>query len=173
MRRATGPARQGPRRRAGGMTLIEVAVSMVMVVLVVSGSMMVRYHAVKHAVRADAYVTASRVAQLFLEGWRSTELNVYEPYTRLHEQLATLEGSGAGPGLPAGFTMYTSPLGEDYYEILLDGIHFYATLGYIGPVTTVGSERPPVIHAAVGFMANHGEWDGTGKFTIVRLTSIK
>jgi len=161
------------RSQARGLTLIEVMISIAVVTVIILASLMVRYYAVRHAVRADAYNTAARIGQLFLEGWRSTELTIYEPYARLHDQLPTIASATAGPGLPEGFTMYISPPSVYNYMITMDGIQFYVTMGYMNPVTTENAERPPVLHVAVGFMERYGAWDDSGAQAVVRLTTIK
>ncbi len=155
------------------MTLIEVMVSVLLVTIIVLGALMVRYHAVKQAGRADAYETAARVGQLLLEGWRSTELMVYDPNERFPDQLL-FEEAADGPDVTAdGFTTYATPTGISYYDITLDNRHYYATLGYRAAVMTEGSERPPVIHVAVAFENNYGQWDTSDGAVYVKLTSYK
>ena len=124
--------------RAAGMTLIEVSVSILLVTVVILGALMVRYHAVKQAVRGDAYETAARVGQLLLEGWRSTEWNVYDPNDRFPDQLMFQEAID-GPDVTAdGFTRTQAPAASRYYEAILNNRHYYATLGYMAPVGTSG-----------------------------------
>ena len=160
-------------RRQAGMTLMEVMISIVLVTVIILGALMVRYHAVKQAVRADAYETAARIGQLLLEGWRSTELLVYDPNDRFPDQLMFQEALD-GPDVTAdGFTLYTGPSAISHYEVIFNARHYYATLGYIPAVTTAGSEKPPVIHVAVGFLNNYGVWDGAANINYVKLTSHK
>jgi len=155
------------------MTLIEVMVSILLVTTIIFGALMVRYHAVRQAVRADAYETAGRIGQLLLEGWRSTELEVYDPNERFPDQLL-FEEAAAGPDVSAdGFTEYTTPTGITYYEITFGNRHYYATLGYRSAVLTEGAERPPVIHVTVAFQNNYATWDGTTNLNYVKLTSHK
>lgn len=155
------------------MTLIEVMVSALLVVVVIVGALMVRYLTVKQAVRADAYNTAARVGQLLMEGWRSTELNIYEPNDRFPDELI-FQQAAAGPDVTVdGFITYVSPAGVSNWEAIFGNRHYYATLGYIPAVLTSGSERPPVIHVAVAFQNNCATWDGTTQLNYVKLTSYK
>jgi len=155
------------------MTLIEVMVSITLVTVVILGALMVRYHAVKQAARGDAYETAARIGQLLLEGWRSTDMDVYEPNDRFPDQLM-FQQADAGPDVTAdGFTQYVSPRGVTNYEVIFNNRHYYATLGYVPAVTTSGSEVPPVIHVSVGFLNGYGVWDSAVNINYVKLTSHK
>ncbi len=161
------------RTRTRGMTLIEVMVSIALVTVVILGAMMVRYQAVRQAARGDAYETAARLGQLLLEGWRSTDLNVYEPNDRFPDQLM-FQQAADGPDVTAdGFTQYVSPHGVTNYEAILGNRHYYATLGYIPTVTTAGAEEPPAIHVSVGFLNGFAQWDSTAHINYVKLTSYK
>ncbi len=159
--------------RATGTTLMEVMVSIALVTVIILGAMMVRYHAVRQAIRGDAYETAARLGQLLLEGWRSTELNVYEPNDRFPDQLMFQEAADGPDVTTDGFAAYTSPHGVTNYEAILGDRHYYATLGYLPAVTTTGTERPPVIHVSVGFLNNYTAWDPSANINYVKLTSHK
>jgi type II secretory pathway pseudopilin PulG len=161
------------RTHTQGMSLIEVMVSVLLVTVIILGALMVRYYAVKHGVRADAYETAARVGQLLLEGWRSTDLDVYDPNDRFPDQLLFVEAAD-GPDVAAdGFTTYVTPTGISHYDITLDHRHYYATLGYKPAVVTVGAEVPPMIHVAVAFENDYGTWDTSDAANYVKLTSYK
>ena len=155
------------------MSLIEVMISITLVTIIILGAIMVRYYAVRHAVRADAYETAARIGQLFLEGWRSTELQYYEPYNRLTGQIP-ITVAGAGYNVTNdGFTLYTSPLGNSHYDIFTDNIHYNVTLGYKNAVATPGSERPQVIHVTVAFRHDYQAGDVSTGANYLRLTTNK
>jgi hypothetical protein len=152
---------QAPRRiRARGLTLIEVAVSMVLVVTIVVAAMAVRYHSVKQARRADAYNGAGRLALLLLEGWRSYATpGEYDPVAHFTAHL-TIE-SGAGPGAPTGFTA----LGD--YHIVFDHANYYVTLAYIPQTTTA----PAKLHAAVAFREDYQDDSVATGASVVHLTT--
>jgi hypothetical protein len=148
-------------------------VSMTLMTTIVLGALMVRYHAVKQAVRADVYSAAGRIGQLFLEGWQSADLDAYEPYDRLTGRVP-IAVAGGGPDVTAdGFVTHTSPNGNTYYEVVLNGRHFYVTLGKTGPVTTEGLERPPTIHVAVAFRNDYEAGSVSSAANIVRLSTYK
>jgi hypothetical protein len=135
---------QAPRRiRARGLTLIEVAVSMVLVVTIVVAAMAVRYHSVKQARRADAYNGPGE----------------YDPVANFTAHL-TIE-SGAGPGAPTGFTA----LGD--YHIVFDHANYYVTLAYIPQTTTA----PAKLHAAVAFREDYQDDSVATGASVVHLTT--
>jgi prepilin-type N-terminal cleavage/methylation domain-containing protein len=160
------------RRRPRGLTLIEVTVSIAVVTIVILAAIGTRYLAVKQAVRADAYNTAGRIGLLLLEGWRSTDLDIYEPLVRLGGQIS-ISQSTTGPDVTAaGFNLYTSPDGYAHYDIVQGPRHYYATLGYTDVDPTVGAERPPVLHVTVAFRHDYGAWDASSA-NYVQLTTYK
>ncbi len=55
-----------------GLSLVEVTVTMVILIVLAMGAMGYRYHAARHARIANAQITATRIAQLLLEDWKST-----------------------------------------------------------------------------------------------------
>jgi len=57
---------------AGGFTLPEVMVSVAITIVLALGTLCYQYQGVKHSRAAEAQVTATRVAQLLLEDWKST-----------------------------------------------------------------------------------------------------
>jgi len=164
------------RHSRRGLTLMEVMVSVTLVTIVVLAALMVRYYAVKHAVRADAYETAARIGQLFLEGWRSTEWDTYEPYSILSTQVQmTGAGTGGtGPDVTAdGFTAYKSPAGVLYYDVVQRNRHYHVALGYQIKNADPSGYTEYVIHVSVGFLNNYGPWGGTGPVNYVKLTSLR
>jgi hypothetical protein len=160
------------------MTLIEVMVSAALAMVIIVGALMVRYYAVKQAVRADAYETAGRIGQLFLEGWRSTSLDAYEPYSVLGSQIQMTpsDDGGDGPDVTVdGFTPYTRPPNNFVcYDVVEDGRHYHVALGYAQKGATDPSGYAEYfIHASVGFLDNYGAWDEAGHPNYVKLTSYK
>jgi len=57
---------------AGGFTLPEVMVSVAITVVLALGTLCYQYQGVRHSRTAEAQVTATRIAQLLLEDWKST-----------------------------------------------------------------------------------------------------
>jgi hypothetical protein len=149
-------------------------VSISVVTVVILAALMVRYYVVRQAVRADAYETAARIGQLFLEGWRSTEWDTYEPYSILSTQVQ-MTGStsgGSGPDVTAdGFTAYKSPAGVLCYNVVQRNRHYHVALGYKIKNADPSGYTEYVIHVSVGFLNNYTVWDSAAHINYVKLTS--
>jgi hypothetical protein len=160
------------------LTLIEVMVSIALVMVIVMGAMTARYLTVQQAVRADAYNTAGRVALLLLEGWRSTEPNMYDPASttttaplKSLSSYVTITGGATGcPQAPSGFIT----LNNTGYLVVADRMNFYVTLAYTNPdLTVVGAEHPPKLHVAVAFLNHYGTGDASTSSNRVSLTTYR
>ena len=154
-------------RRSRGFTLVEVALSILLVTVIVLAAMSVRYLAVKQARRGDAYNTAGKLGQMLLEGWRSSGApNTYNPITRFAGQTAiVITTSTMAPPAPSGFTT----LGR--YQVVLDNVNYYVTLAYINE--NVMTQQPAVLHAVVGFRHNYEAASVATSGNYVRLTTYK
>ena len=134
-----------------GFTLIEVTVSLLLIATIVLALTTVRYHAHRHAVRADVYATASRLSLLLLESWRSTTTPAdYNPVTDFDVTGETvISTSGTGPAVPGGFTQLGS------YHMVLEGSHYYATLAYINET----SDDPAKLYVCIGWTKTFSSGD--------------
>ena len=88
-----------------GFTLVEIVVSMVILAVMALGSLTYEYHARVHKQIADAELTATQVAQLLLEDWKSTGgSTAYDPTSlglgftadATNESLYYIEADGLG-----------------------------------------------------------------------------
>jgi type II secretory pathway pseudopilin PulG len=153
----------GKRRRigSGGFTLIEATITMAVVTAIVTASLGARYYAVQQARRGDAYNGAGRVGLLLLEGWRSTTTPAgYDPVAQFTSKI-TISTSATGPATPSGFTKLGS------YHVLLDNVHYYATLAYINATATA----PTKLHVCVGWKPHFEAGDMSSSGQYVRLTT--
>ena len=127
-------------------TLIEVTVSLLLIVTIVLALTTVRYHAHWQAVRSDGYTTASRLALLLLESWRSMTTPIsYDPPSNFATVGETqILPSDTGPQVPGGFTELGS------YHIISENRNYYATLAYIDETL----EQPTVLYVCIGWK-NH------------------
>ncbi len=121
--------RQGLIRQTyGGLTLIEVMISMALLAIVVLGAMGYQYFAALHARIARAQITATRTAQLLLEDWKSTGgSTAYDPSTlglgfsaKLAVPAHWNDGGGVGTILNSGV-----------YAITVDGVPMVVMLRYV------------------------------------------
>ena len=107
-----------------GLTLVEVTVAIVVVGVAAVGLSSFRYHAALDARKADVHIVAGRAALLLCEGWRGTAGDTsYDPVTDL-SSVITISASGSGPAAPGSF----AELGK--YEIISEGVKYYATLSW-------------------------------------------
>lgn len=152
---------QTDKRR--GFTLIEVAVSLLLIATIVLALTTVRYHAHRHAVRADVYATASRLALLLMESWRSTTAPAdFDPVNDFDTTGETvISVSDSGPPVPGGFT------GLGSYHMVLENRHYYATLAYIDETL----EQPAVLYVCIGWTATFTPGDVSGDGAYYTITT--
>jgi len=153
--------------RPRGFTLIEVAISILLVMTIVVAAISVRYLAVQQARRGDAYNTAGKLGQMLLEGWRSSGAPAtYDPIARFAGQtVIVITTTTMAPPAPTGFTT----LGR--YQVVLDNVNYYVTLAYINE--DVMTQQPAVLHAVVGFRHNYQAASVATGANYVRLTTYK
>ena len=107
-----------------GLTLVEVTVAVVVVGVAAVGLSSFRYHAALDARKADVHIVGGRAALLLCEGWRGTAGDTsYDPVTDLGSVI-NISASVSGPAAPGSST----ELGK--YQIISEGVNFYATLAW-------------------------------------------
>ena len=107
-----------------GVSLIEVMVSIVILLVAVTGALGYRYYAALDARRAAMRRTSARIGLLLSESWRGVKGDsTYDPITYLGSDLAIT--TSTGPAEPNGFT----PLGS-YTVVSNDGATYYATMSW-------------------------------------------
>ncbi len=170
---AKRPRRAGNEKQRG-FTLIEVVVSIAIVMALVMAGLAARYLTVKQAVRADAYNTAGRLALLLLEGWRSTEPDLYDPTSSVSalsslSPTVTIVANAPGcPAAPGGFTTLNT------YRVIADNKNFYVRLSYKPADTSVaGSEHPAMLSVIVTFLDSYLIGDASASTNRVSLTTYR
>jgi hypothetical protein len=117
------------RKVAAGVTLVEAMVAMVILAVAVLGASGYRYYAALDAHKASMHRTAAAIALLLCENWRGRGYDhtipptAFDPVGHLKPPL-DISVSGVGPDVPAGFTA----LGR--YQIVVEGVYYWATLSY-------------------------------------------
>jgi len=150
------------RTRQRGLTLIEVAISMLLASVVITAMLSVRYYTVQHAKRADVYNNAGRLALLMIEGWRGApEPGMYTPIASFGKEFTKFEPSGSGLLPPSGFTL----LG--WYHIVMNNLHYYATLSY----QDATADQPAAFNVCVGWKKNYVAGTFTSDDEYVQLTT--
>ncbi len=113
--------------RPDGFTLVEVMVSVAIIIIVSLGTLNFQYQGVKHSRSSEAQTTATRLAQLLLEDWKST--GGADDYDATSLGLGFLNPPTPDPG---------------HYQITLDNQTFYIVMAQqLAPVGS-GSNPDPV-----------------------------
>ncbi len=115
------------RRFASAVTLLEVMVAMAILVFSSVGALSYQYYAARDASIADAQITATRIAMLLLEDWKSTGGSQdYNPATLNLGFSSTLQvpahfsqGKGQGLGSPLHDGVYAIMIGDVPVMIML------------------------------------------------------
>jgi prepilin-type N-terminal cleavage/methylation domain-containing protein len=111
-------------KHAKGFGLIEVMVTILLLVVAVTGSMAYQYHAVLNARKADLYATASRISNLMLETWKGAgSLDSFAPETVLSGEMGISSTGSTGPS-----PILPDTLGK--YMINENNANYYVTLSY-------------------------------------------
>ena len=109
---------------AKGFGLIEVMVTILLLVIAVTGSMAYQYHAVLNARKADLYATASRISNLMLETWKGAgSLDSFSPETVFNADMGISSTGSTGPA-----AILPDTLGK--YMINENNANYYVTLSY-------------------------------------------
>jgi prepilin-type N-terminal cleavage/methylation domain-containing protein len=115
------------RQKDAGVTLIEVVMAMAILVFSSVGALSYQYYAARDASIADAQITATRLAMLLLEDWKSTGGSKdYDPSTLnlgFSSALAVpahfSQGKGQGLGSPLHDGVYAIMIGDVPVMVML------------------------------------------------------
>jgi len=113
-------------KHTAGNTLIEIMVAVVIVAIAALGGLSYQYFAAGHARIARCQMTATRIAQLLMEDWKSTGgSDEYDP-TTLQLGFSTLfipsyfsEGIGVGDGVPLRNQAYRITVDDEPMVVVL------------------------------------------------------
>lgn len=115
-------------RGASGMTLIEISISLLIIIVLVSGAMAYQYRSTHDVKLAEIRAGASRVSMMLLESWKGVggaeDFVPVDTYGKL-----TITESDYGPAIPTGRNNDSLTL-LGYYEIELLDSYYYVTLSW-------------------------------------------
>ena len=117
-------------RARRGVTLVGTLVAVVVLLIALIGTSTLRYSAALHGRRADAQITAARVALMLCESWRGLDGDeTHDPIQLAGGDFDVKKSSWGGHVTPDGYTL----LGN--YEIVMDStnadsFNYYATLSW-------------------------------------------
>ena len=152
--------RQSPRR-CRGFTLTEVMISILIVMVLVTGAMGYQYNSTRDVKISEVQAAASRIAMLLLEGWKGQQGNTsFDPVDVFSDELS-IQTSTSGPDVPdnsggAPLTLL------DSYEIVVRGVYYYVTLSYEG----ASALEPMLLNVTVAWRRDYtqGELEGDERF---------
>ena len=113
-----------PRFKYRGMTLLEVAIALVLLLTATLGTTAYRYHVSLNTQKAEKQATAARVALLMCESWKGQKgSETYDAVANFNSTL-TITTSANGPTVPGGYTELAT------YQVSLEGINYFVTLSW-------------------------------------------
>lgn len=118
-------AKNKKNKYAKAFGLIEVMVTILILLIAITGSMAYQYHAVLNARKADLYTTASRIGNLMLETWKGTgSLDSFNPATVFSSDMNISKTGSTQP-----VAKLTDTLGS--YMVNENNANYYVTLSYL------------------------------------------
>ena len=137
-------------KHTSGFTLIEIAISILIVMVLVAGAMGYQYHCARDVRVSEIQATAARISMLLLEGWKGDEGAAdFDPVAAFDSEI-TLSTSATGPAVPTGRdAMSLTLLG--HYEIQMDPVYYYVTLSW----SAATSLEPKVLNVTTGWRRDY------------------
>ena len=109
------------KKQKSGFTLIEIAISVLIIMVLATGAMGYQYYSVRDVRLSEVQTTAARVAMLLLEGWKGDEgASDFDPVSVFSSEI-TIDTETAGPSVQEdGDGVSMTLLG--YYEIEVEEV---------------------------------------------------
>ena len=127
------------RKLRKGFSIIDAMIGASILIVIVLGSMLYRYHSVLDSKKADNQRTGVRLAMLLCDAWLGLDGDeTFDPTQTFKKQLDI--SSGTGPDKPDEFTLFGQ------YEVEVDQHTYNLTLSYNDESTKLR-----VLNAAVSF----------------------
>jgi type II secretory pathway pseudopilin PulG len=150
-----------------GFTLTEVMISILIVMILVTGAMGYQYASTRDVKVSEVQAAAARIGMLLLESWKGQQGDTsFDPVDVFNSEM-TIQTSATGPDVPdnaAGAPLIK--LGS--YEIILNNIHYYVTLSY----DTESTLEPMLLNAVISWRRDYGQGDLTGDELLVRYSTF-
>lgn len=153
-------------RQRRGFTLTEVMISIVIVMVLVTGAMGYQYASTRDVKVSEVQASAARLGILMLESWKGQQGETSFDPVDVFESQMTIQTSSVGPEVPDG--AIDSPLIKlGSYEIILKDITYYVTLSYDEASTT----EPMLLNAAITWRRDYGAGELEGNELFVRYST--
>ena len=154
-----------PVRR--GFTLVEVMISILIVMILVTGAMGYQYASTRDVKISEVQASAARIGMLLLESWKGQQGDTsFDPVDTFNSEM-TIQTSTIGPDVPDGST--GAPLVKlGSYEIILKNVHYYVTLSYDEASTL----EPMILNATITWRRDYGQGELQGDELFVRYSTF-
>ncbi len=150
-----------------GFTLTEVMISILIVMILVTGAMGYQYTSTRDVKVSEVQASAARIGMLLLESWKGQQGDTsFDPIDTFNSEL-TIQTSTTGPDVPDN--SIGAPLVKlGSYEIILKNVHYYITLSYDAASTL----EPMVLNATVTWRRDYGQGELEGDELFVRYSTF-
>ena len=154
-------------RRASGFTLVEIVISILIIMVLVSGVMAYQYHSTCDVRLSEIQITAARLSMLLLEGWKGDQAAIdFDPVSAFSSEI-TITNSAYGPEIPtdkdgASFTL----LG--YYEIEAENAYYYVTLSW----SEASSLEPRILNVTTAWKHDYSQGGLQGDEAIITYSTF-
>ncbi len=137
-------------RQSMGFTLTEVMISLVIVMVLVTGAMGYQYNSTRDVKISEVQAAASRIAMLLLEGWKGQQGDTaFDPVAVFGDEM-TIQTTTIAPDVPdnsGGVPLTTL----DSYEVVLRGVYYFVTLSY----EEKSASEPMLLNATVAWRGDY------------------
>lgn len=155
------------RKQPSGFTLIEIAISILIVMTLAAGAMGYQYYSAGDVRLSEVHAAAARVSMLLLEGWKGDEGAAdFDPVATFSSEI-TITTSSTGPAVPLGRDGMSLTLLERC-EIEIEGVYYYITLSW----SEASSLEPKVLNATTSWRGDYGQGPLEGNEKTVQYTTF-
>jgi prepilin-type N-terminal cleavage/methylation domain-containing protein len=154
-------------RQRDGFTLTEVMISVLIVMVLVTGAMGYQYNSTRDVKISEVQATASRIAMLLLEGWKGQQGDMsFDPVDMLGDEMS-IQTSTWGPDVPNNSNGVPLTL-LNFYEIIINDIYYYATLSY----EDASASEPMLLNATVAWRRDYRQNELEGDESFVQYSTF-
>jgi len=158
--------RKSQQIRRRGFTLTEVMISILIVMVLVTGAMGYQYNSTRDVKVSEVQAAASRIAMLLLEGWKGQQGDTaFDPVAVFSDEMAIQTASGPGaPDNSGGVPLTTL----DSYEVVLRGVYYFITLSY----EPSSASEPMLLNATIAWRGDYTQDALEGDERFVRYSTF-
>ncbi len=154
-------------RQCRGFTLTEAMLSILIVMVLVTGAMGYQYTSTRDVKISEVQACAARIAMLLLEGWKGQQGDTaFDPVEVFGDEM-TIQTSTSGPDVPDNSGGVPLTL-LDSYEVVLRDVYYFVTLSY----ETASAQEPILLNATVAWRGDYTQDELEGDERFVRYSTF-